>query len=46
MLIEHHTLLNRCVNLFADREGIHGERFRERVANMGFEEVVISLRSP
>jgi transposase InsO family protein len=32
--------------LIRDRDGIYGERFRERVANMGIEEVVIAPRSP
>jgi len=32
--------------LIRDRDGIYGERFRERIANMGIEEVVIAPRSP
>ena len=32
--------------LIRDRDGIYGERFRERVANMGIEEVRIAPRSP
>lgn len=32
--------------LIRDRDGIYGERFRERVAKMGIEEVVIAPRSP
>ncbi|MGB2985105.1 MAG: integrase core domain-containing protein [Phycisphaerae bacterium] len=32
--------------LIRDRDGIYGERFRERVANMGIEEVMIAPRSP
>jgi len=32
--------------LIRDRDGIYGARFRERVANMGIEEVVCAPRSP
>ena len=32
--------------LIRDRDGIYGERFRERIANVGIEEVVIVPRSP
>jgi hypothetical protein len=32
--------------LLRDRDGIYGEVFRRRAANMGFEEVLISPRSP
>jgi putative transposase len=32
--------------LIRDRDGIYGARFRERVSNMGIEEVVIAPRSP
>jgi hypothetical protein len=32
--------------LIRDRDGIYGERFRERIANMGIEEVVCTPKSP
>jgi len=32
--------------LIRDRDGIYGERFRERITNMGIEEVVCAPRSP
>jgi phage terminase large subunit-like protein len=32
--------------LLRDRDGIYGDDFRQRVANMGIEEVVIAPRSP
>jgi transposase InsO family protein len=32
--------------LIRDRDGIYGDRFRERIANTGIEEVVIAPRSP
>ncbi len=32
--------------LMRDRDGIYGERFRERIVNMGIEEVVNAPRSP
>ena len=32
--------------LIRDRDGVYGTRFRQRIANMGIEEVVIARRSP